>query len=603
MKKLFTLICALIGMTATVSAATVDDIAVCKHSYVLVMDEATNNGAAKPGKGNLFGDGFFLDLTGGSVATNKGTVDLSDAATWGDAIAAKYAEYGPHLNCFRLKNQQDMIAMNVTAGSKLIIFYNGNNKSGTAARIPKISSDAAQSNVLNPECAPTGDTPALGVVKMEWTAQDDGLIYIGSWNGDIFLSYIIVEANEAPGTPSVKVGDQKFENGVFFREVTCKANTYEMEGMEGMQLPTVVTYTTDGTAPSIDSKIYTAPIKCYNDQTVKFQAFVDYEGDGNPDEICPNADNEGIVSFSFNAPAITVDEATNTVTIKSEYEDLGANVEYYYSYGDVADEKGSTFQLNSSATVTAYAKIINGSYDTFTTKFVTKDVYVLDAITEKTVINVIAGSAVKDAEASATQGTDVYVIEGGAINANSTKFFVKNLEFGAIANVDEANAQYQVPAGQEAYIKMNATNITFKLAQTAGVIVTCSKNACKNISSETVSDRACKVNVDGTVYGSDDITADYNLVAADGVTVVETLPGNIIKFDLTEGIHTFLKYSGTGNILISSIEILPGESVTGVSEVTASTLIPIRTVKVAKNGTVVIVNGDAEYTVAGAQMK
>lgn len=599
MKKIITLICALIGMTATVSAAGVEDIAVCKHSYVLVMDEATNNGAAKPGKGSLFGDGFFLDLTGGSVATTKGSVNLSDAATWGEDIAAKYGEYGSHLNSFRLKNQQDMMAMKVTAGSKLIFFYNGNNKSGTAARLPKISSDAAQKEVLNTESAPTADTPAQGIVKMEWTAKDDGTIYIGSWNGDLFVSYIIVEANEAPGTPSVKVGDQQFQDGVFFREVTCKPNTYDLFGE---QFKTVVTYTTDGTAPTEASPIYTAPIKCYKDMTVKFQAFVDY-GDGAPADKCENADNEGIVAFSFNSPVISVDEATNTVSIKSEYEDLGANVEYYYSYGDVVDEKGASFQLNSSATVTAYSKIINGNYDTFTTKFVTKDVYVLNAITEKTTLSVTAGTAVKDAEASATSGTDVYIIEGGAINADPMQFFVKNLEFGAIANADEANAQYQVPAGQEAYIKMNATNITFKLDQPAGVVVTCSKNACKNINSETEADRQCKVNVDGVTYGSADIKVDYNLIADDGETVIETLPGNIIKFDLKEGIHTFQKFSGTGNILISSIEILPGQLITGVNEVTAGTLIPIRTVKVAKNGSVVIVNGDAEYTVAGAQKK
>ena len=202
MKKLFTLICALIGMTATVSAATVNDIKVCEHSYVLVMDEATNNGAARPGQGILFGDGFFLDLKGGSVATNKDKVDLSDAATWGDAIATKYGKYGSHRNSLRLKYQQDMIAMNVKAGSKLIIFYNGSGRVGTLARIPKISSDAAQSNVLNPECAPTEETPALGNTKIEWTAQGDGIIYIGSWNGDIFLSYIIVEVTETISLPN-----------------------------------------------------------------------------------------------------------------------------------------------------------------------------------------------------------------------------------------------------------------------------------------------------------------------------------------------------------------------------------------------------------------
>ena len=58
MKKLFTLICALVGLTSSVNAATIDDVKQCKHSYVLVADEWTNNGTVRPGKGNLFGDGF-----------------------------------------------------------------------------------------------------------------------------------------------------------------------------------------------------------------------------------------------------------------------------------------------------------------------------------------------------------------------------------------------------------------------------------------------------------------------------------------------------------------------------------------------------------------
>ena len=201
MKKLFTLICALIGMTATVSAATVNDIKVCEHSYVLVMDDVTNNGTSRPGGGTLIGDDFFLDLAGTpskfQYSTGKNSVNLSDDATWGEDIATKYGEkYGSHLNSLRLKNQQDMIAMNVKAGSKLIIFYDGGGRVGTLARFPKISTDAAQSNVLNPECEPTEKTPKIGINKIEWTAKDDGIIYIGSWNGDIFLSYIIVEVTE-----------------------------------------------------------------------------------------------------------------------------------------------------------------------------------------------------------------------------------------------------------------------------------------------------------------------------------------------------------------------------------------------------------------------
>ena len=240
MKKLFTLFCALVGLTSSVNAAKIDDVKVCKHSYVLVADEWTNNGTVRPGKGNLFGDGFFLDVTGGSVATNKGKSDPNEILTdeagaptgelrYGEAFAAKYGEYGAHYNSLRLKKAQDVIAMKVTAGSKLIFLIQGNNKSGTAARIPRIATDAKLEKTLN--SAPDADFPAVPAGFLyEWTAKDDYTIYIGSYNGDMFVGYIIVEANEAPGTPSVKVGNQTFENGLWYREVTCKPNTYELFG-------------------------------------------------------------------------------------------------------------------------------------------------------------------------------------------------------------------------------------------------------------------------------------------------------------------------------------------------------------------------------------
>ena len=101
MKKLFTLVCAVIGLVANVNAASINDVKVCKHSYVLVFEDQLVGGA-KPGKGNLFGDEFFLDVTGGSTATNKKAIDLSDE-TFADGKYAKYAEYGSHLNCWRLK--------------------------------------------------------------------------------------------------------------------------------------------------------------------------------------------------------------------------------------------------------------------------------------------------------------------------------------------------------------------------------------------------------------------------------------------------------------------------------------------------------------------
>lgn len=602
MKKLFTLICALVGLTSSVNAATIDDVKQCKHSYVLVADEWTNNGTVRPGKGNLFGDGFFLDVTGGSVATNKGNSDpgeiLKDetGAPTGElrydaAFAEKYGEYGAHYNSLRLKKAQDVIAMKVTAGSKLIFLIQGNNKSGTAARIPCIATDAKLTKPLNEK--PGADFPAVPAGFLyEWTAKDDYTIYIGSYNGDMFVGYIIVEANEAPGTPSVKVGDQTFENGLWYREVICKPNTYELWGEK---FNTVVTYTTDGTTPTADSPKYTEPIKCYKEQTLKFQAFVDY-GDGNPADICEGADNDGIVSFSFNAPTISAEGGN--VTITSEYE----GAQNFYKYGEADYAEGSSFTLSESATVTAMSKIKNGDYATFETASTSKDVYVLNPITEEKIITV-SGTAVVDEEATATSTTGtIYKIEDGAITADKMDFFVKNLEFGAIANASTA-AQYQVPAGQEAYIKMNATNISFMVAQgeTADVHVICSKNACKNIDAEEAKDRQCKVNVDGTTYGCDDmLTGTYDITDADG-NVVETLPTNEIKFSLGEGIHTFQKFSGTGNILISSIKITPVKG-TGINAVNGENKVA-QNGKFIKNNRVVIVKNGAEFSVTGAQLK
>ena len=602
MKKLFTLICALVGLTSSVNAAKIDDVKVCKHSYVLVADEWTNNGTVRPGKGNLFGDGFFLDVTGGSVATNKGNSDpgeiLKDetGAPTGElrydaAFAAKYGEYGAHYNSLRLKKAQDVIAMKVTAGSKLIFLIQGNNKSGTAARIPCIATDAKLTKPLNEK--PGADFPAVPAGFLyEWTAKDDYTIYIGSYNGDMFVGYIIVEANEAPGTPSVKVGNQTFENGLWYREVTCKPNTYELFGEK---FNTVVTYTTDGTTPTADSPKYTEPIKCYKEQTVKFQAYVDY-GDGNPADICEGADNDGIVSFSFNAPKISAEGGN--VTITSEYE----GAQNFYKYGEADYAEGSSFTLSESATVTAMSKIKNGDYATFETASTSKDVYVLNPIAEEKIITV-SGTAVVDEEATATSTTGtIYKIEDGAITTDKMDFFVKNLEFGAIANASAA-AQYQVPAGQEAYIKMNATNISFLVAEgdSVNVHVICSKNSCKNIDAEEAKDRQCMVNVDGTTYGcADMLTGTYDITDADG-NVVETLPTNEIKFSLGEGIHTFQKFSGTGNILISSIKITPVKG-TGINAVNGENKVA-KNGKFIKNNRVVIVKNGAEFSVTGAQLK
>lgn len=614
MKKIFTLVVGLFGLVSAANAASIDDVAVCKHSYVLVCDDYTNNGGGSRVKGALFGNGFFLDVTGGSVANNKGNATLADASTlssynYGDsaalaALAAKYPDYkASQFNSLRLKNTQDVIAMKITAKSKLIFIGQGNNKAGKDARIPKIAKDASLNDVLNANDDPAksgnaNSTPAGYVYT--WTADDDYTIYIGSYNGDMFLSYIIVEANEAPGTPVVKVGDQTYENGLWYREVKCTPVQVEEDGEKA---PTVVTYTLDGSAPTAASPVYTEPIKCYQDMVVKFQAYGDFMGDGKADEDfkCDGADNEGIVNFSFNAPSISANGAE--VTITSQYE----GAKNYATYLDQADVETSKFTLTESSTVTAYSKIVNGKYATFTTKSTVMDVYVLSPIKEQKVI-AATGTAELDEEATAkaTDGKKVYVVNDGAIDVDTKEFFVKNLEFGALANAREDLVKYQVPAGQEAYIKMNNTNISFLVAEgdSCDIEVVCSKNSCKNIDSEIAegatakdstthfSNLMCMVNVSGTNYG-DTIYVGNNKENLDTYR-------NVIKFRVGEGIKTFQKYSGTGNILVSSITLTPVIAA-GIQDMKASEA--VETKKIMVNGKFMIQTSKGTFNAAGIRIK
>ena len=592
MKKIFTLICALLGFAGAANAASVDDVAVCKHSYVLCFDDWDGAGTAKPGKGSLFGNGFFLDVTGGSVATNKGKVNLSVVNEADDNhvtqyIADKYGADYPddHYNSWRLKNAQDVIAMKVTAKSKLIFFLQGNNKSGKDARIPKISKSADLSNPLN--AAPGADHPATDAgFRYEWTADDDMTIYIGSYNGDTFFSFLIVEANEAPGTPTVKVGDQTFENGLWFREVSCKANGYKMEGSEE-EIPTIVTYTTDGSEPNATSPVYKEPIKCYQDMTVKFQAYQDWGIGVDEGFKCDGADNDANVNFKFDAPTIEADGATFTIT--TPYEGKGATNFYSLNGGD--DIEGSSATLTESATIKAFTKIKNGSYAEFTSNPTTKDVYVLNPIKEKKTIAVTKADVVLDEEATATSTTgEVYKVENGEISADKADFFVKNLTFGVVKNAD-----YQID-GKEAYIQMSNTNITFLVAagDEVNVKVICSKNACKNIDADDAAedkqvdgctpDRSCYVNVSGTNYCAKDAEGkavcdqklypgianviEFTLKGGKDVTNTDDEGNSTTTFDAKDTYYTFQKYSGTGNILISSIEFTPANA-SGISTIAA----------------------------------
>jgi hypothetical protein len=282
------------------------------------------------------------------------------------------------------------------------------------------------------------------------------------------------------------------------------------------------------------------------------------------EDICDGADNDGNVNFVFDAPTIDANGATFTIT--TPYAEQNGSNFYQLNGGEEVAGNGTT--LTESATVTAFTKIQNGDYATFITKSTTTDVYVLNPIKEKKTIAITAADVVVDQEATdaSTDGSTVYKVENGAISANKMDFFVKNLTFGVLK---DTKAQYQVPEGQEAYIQMSNTNIVFQVAEgdSVNVKVICSKNSCKNIDAEDaedgsqVNDRKCYVNVSGT---------NYCLKDAEGneTNDLKLYPNaNEFEFGLAGGkTYTFQKYSGTGNILISSIEITPVDA-TGISTV------------------------------------
>ena len=192
-KRLLSLLILVLAIMMPVNlwAQETEELATIESNYVLICDEYTENGTIDRGsKGTLFGDNHFLDVTGVSVATTKGQVDLSVVDTLGenlsplyvtDYIVSKYGQYGKHYNSLRLKNAQDVISMKVKADTRLMFFIQGNNKSGTVARIPKISKSADLSDPLND--APTEDNPAtVSGYRYDFIVPEDMQIYVGSYN-------------------------------------------------------------------------------------------------------------------------------------------------------------------------------------------------------------------------------------------------------------------------------------------------------------------------------------------------------------------------------------------------------------------------------------
>ena len=390
--------------------------------------------------------------------------------------------------------------------------------------------------------APTAEYPAANnyVYKFVVPAEFDGTmpLYIGSYNGDAFFSYIVVEADEPAGTPMVEVNSTVYDETekLYYQEVVCTPSNYILDGAD--LGATTVYYTTDGTTPTdANGEVYFEPIKCYKDMVVKFQAYDQFG------EICAGANNEAVVEFKFNAPTLTIDGANATIT--TEYQ----NATNYYSIDGAEGVAGDAYTATASCNFAAYTVISNGEYGSWTSASASAPIYVLDPIKEKKVITV-AGTTAVDEEATANDpnGNTIYMavdpkLQYNGKDADACFYLVPDAKFSAI--MDPA-AQVD---GQQVYLQMDKDNLTFMVAEgdSVNVKVTVSKNSHKN-----ADDLKTYVNVNGTTYGHDDITVG----------------GNVIEFGLNGGIYTFKKYSGTGNIHVASIEIAPADP-NGIQNVVA----------------------------------
>ena len=142
--------------------------------------------------------------------------------------------------------------------------------------------------------------------------------------------------------------------------------------------------------------------------------------------------------------------------------------------------------------------------------------------------------------------------------------------------------------------------IYFETAQKSLVTITASKNSCKAIdkADDDAKNVIFAVKMDGTDQQVADSRADHEFVNGDAT---ETLSGNVLKFFVEAGTHKITRYTGTGNIFLSSIVIEPAGTNTGINDIEANSTVKVK--KVIENGQIVIVKGNNKYNVAGAQIK
>lgn len=174
MKKFFTLLAlAVLGVTSSVWADSVNDLKPISSTWTFVADAVTSNGSTKLSANKLYANGYIFAPTANSVATNKGK------STFGGS---------EHLNSLRLKNTQDQLVFKV-GGPCTITFYTQSH----ASRGIQAGTTAGGTEL---------GTQPVSTTEWELTINSATTVYLSSYGGDFYFAGFVATfvSNKTPSS-------------------------------------------------------------------------------------------------------------------------------------------------------------------------------------------------------------------------------------------------------------------------------------------------------------------------------------------------------------------------------------------------------------------
>lgn len=192
------ILCALMSVSAW--SVTVDDLITIKRSCTITADEYTNNGTSVWTANTLRADDRIFTPTGNTVSQEKGKSTINGQS---------------HLNCLRLKNVQNKLALRVIDTCSVTFYTEIREERGLIVSKHDRTSNSDPYYALQP-----ANTPV-------WTVHLDeaGTYYLSGYGGDFFiagLSIVLPDDGSMPEKPVVRYYDT---NGILLGRDTVEQGT------------------------------------------------------------------------------------------------------------------------------------------------------------------------------------------------------------------------------------------------------------------------------------------------------------------------------------------------------------------------------------------